>query len=415
MGRIRGLYEKFNKGVIILYHELLREQVLEKVNIFEDISKDQLLECIEECVLQLGKEKYIPLKEKERLKKELYDSFRGFDVLSQVLEDENVSEIMVNSFNEIFIEKEGRIYPYEKSFQSQQKLEDIVQQMVALSNKRINEANPIVDFCLEDGSRVNIVLPPVSIHGPTITIRKFSSSPFSMERLIEIGAITREAATLLEKLVKSKYNIFVSGGTGSGKTTFLGALSQWIPKEERVITIEDAPELTLHTLENVVRLLSRQSSVEGQYEITIRDLIRSALRMRPNRIIVGEIRSEEALDMLQAMNTGHEGSLSTGHGNSPKDMLSRIETMVLMGMEIPINAIRSQIAGAIDIMVHLSRMPDKSRKVVSIDEIIGMENGEIMLNPIYKLHKRQENDSHVLEKVGNIIHTEKLKREGYLL
>ena len=360
------------------YQEQIRKKVLEQINIFEDISKEQLMECIEECILQFGKEHYIPLWKKEELRKELYNSFRGFDVLGQVLEDNSISEIMVNSYKEIFIEKGGTLYPYHKSFQSQKKLEDVVQQMVSMSNKRVNEANPMVDFCLEDGSRVNIVLPPISIHGPTITIRKFSSEPFTMERLIDVGAITKEVYDFLEKLVKSKYNIFVSGGTGSGKTTFLRALCQWIPKQERVITIEDAPELLLSSLDNVVSLLSRDSSVDGEYEITIRDLIRCALRMRPNRIIVGEIRSGEALDMLQAMNTGHDGSLSTGHGNSPKDMLARIETMVLMGMEIPISAIRSQIAGAIDIMVHVSRMPDKSRKVVSIDEIIGMENGEII-------------------------------------
>lgn len=397
------------------YQEQIRKKVLEQINIFEDISKEQLMECIEECILQFGKEHYIPLWKKEELRKELYNSFRGFDVLGQVLEDNSISEIMVNSYKEIFIEKGGTLYPYHKSFQSQKKLEDVVQQMVSMSNKRVNEANPMVDFCLEDGSRVNIVLPPISIHGPTITIRKFSSEPFTMERLIDVGAITKEVYDFLEKLVKSKYNIFVSGGTGSGKTTFLRALCQWIPKQERVITIEDAPELLLSSLDNVVSLLSRDSSVDGEYEITIRDLIRCALRMRPNRIIVGEIRSGEALDMLQAMNTGHDGSLSTGHGNSPKDMLARIETMVLMGMEIPISAIRSQIAGAIDIMVHVSRMPDKSRKVVSIDEIIGVENGEIKLNQIYKLEVLQEKHTYDFKQVGTLIHTEKLKKEGYLV
>ena len=397
------------------YQEQIRKKVLEQINIFEDISKEQLMECIEECILQFGKEHYIPLWKKDELRKELYNSFRGFDVLGQVLEDNSISEIMVNSYKEIFIEKGGTIYPYHKSFQSQKKFEDVVQQMVSMSNKRVNEANPMVDFCLEDGSRVNIVLPPISIHGPTITIRKFSSEPFTMERLIDVGAITKEVYDFLEKLVKSKYNIFVSGGTGSGKTTFLRALCQWIPKQERVITIEDAPELLLSSLDNVVSLLSRDSSVDGEYEITIRDLIRCALRMRPNRIIVGEIRSGEALDMLQAMNTGHDGSLSTGHGNSPKDMLARIETMVLMGMEIPISAIRSQIAGAIDIMVHVSRMPDKSRKVVSIDEIIGVENGEIKLNQIYKLEVLQEKHTYAFKQVGTLIHTEKLKKEGYLV
>ena len=295
------------------YQEQIRKKVLEQINIFEDISKEQLMECIEECILQFGKEHYIPLWKKEELRKELYNSFRGFDVLGQVLEDNSISEIMVNSYKEIFIEKGGTLYPYHKSFQSQKKLEDVVQQMVSMSNKRVNEANPMVDFCLEDGSRVNIVLPPISIHGPTITIRKFSSEPFTMERLIDVGAITKEVYDFLEKLVKSKYNIFVSGGTGSGKTTFLRALCQWIPKQERVITIEDAPELLLSSLDNVVSLLSRDSSVDGEYEITIRDLIRCALRMRPNRIIVGEIRSGEALDMLQAMNTGHDGSLSKGY------------------------------------------------------------------------------------------------------
>lgn len=305
------------------------------------------------------------------------------DILQEILDDNEVTEIMINSASQIFIEKDGRMSLWEKEFESQQKLYDIVQQMVSKSNRIINESSPIVDARLPDGSRVNVVLPPIALEGPVVTIRKFPEEPITIEKLIELGSIHEEAALFLEKLVVSGYNFFISGGTGSGKTTFLNVLSNFIPKDERVITIEDSAELQIKNIPNLVRLEARNSNVEGKNEVTIRDLIKSALRMRPTRIVVGEVRNEAAIDVLQAMNTGHDGSLSTGHANSTKDMLSRLETLVLMGMDIPLMAVRKQIASAIDIVVHLGRLRDKSRKVLEISEVLQCVDGEIEINPLY--------------------------------
>ena len=324
---------------------------------------------------------------------------------------------MINGYKNIFIEKNGTIEKWNKCFESNEKLEDVAQRIAARSNRAINQANPIVDTRLSDGSRVNIVLAPVAINGTTITIRKFYEQPLTIERLIELGSITEEAAEFLRKLVVSKYNIFISGGTGSGKTTFLNALSNYIPEDERVITIEDSAELQLRKINNLVSLEVRNSNISGENGITIRDLIKSSLRMRPDRIVVGEVRAEEALDMLQAMNTGHDGSLSTGHSNSPSDMLSRLETMVLMGMQMPVIAIRQQIASAIDIIVHLKRMRDKTRKVVEITEVKSFEDERIILNPIFKYKEQGEDKSGkiigCLEGSGeNLKNTEKLLAAG---
>ena len=347
----------------------------------------------------------------------LFYSLRKLDVLQELLEDPTITEIMVNGAEHIFYEKAGRLYKAEYGFSSKEKLNDVIQQMAGYSNRMVNEASPIVDTRLADGSRVNIVLEPVAIDGSAVTIRKFPENPIGMEDLIRMGSISQEAADLLKILVRCGYNIFISGGTGSGKTTFLNALSQYIPREERIITVEDSAELQLLDKPNLVRLETRNANTEGVTPITIRDLIRTALRMRPERIIVGECRGAEALDVLQAMNTGHDGSMSTGHANSAADMLSRLENMVLMGMDLPLPAIRNQIASGVDIIVHLGRIRDKSRKVLEITEVIGCENGEIRLNPLYRFEELGESsDGNVvgkLQKTGGLLHEGKLKAAGY--
>lgn len=344
-----------------------------------ELKDEEIYRQIDDLILEEAKKRYLSLQRKETLRTELFNSIRKLDVLQELIDDDSVTEIMVNGTEGIFLERDGRLTLWEKRITDREKLEDMVQQIAGRSNRIVNEALPVADARLEDGSRVNLVLSPAAINGPIITIRRFPNHPIHMGRLVELGAVTEEAATFLEKLVKARYNIFISGGTGSGKTTFLNALSDFIPKEERIITIEDNAELQIRGVANLVRLEARQANTEGKNQITIRELIKTSLRMRPDRIIVGEVRGEEALDMIQAMNTGHDGSLSTGHGNSPKDMLSRLETMILMGMELPLPAIRRQMASAIDIMVHLGRMRDKSRKVLEILEITGYDgiSGEI--------------------------------------
>ena len=328
--------------------------------------------------------------EKIILKKDIFNSVRGMDVLQGLIDDKDITEIMVNGKDSIFYEKEGNIFNSNIRFDSEEKLQDIIQQIVSRVNRRVNEANPIVDTRLRDGSRVNVVLNPIAIDGPIITIRKFPKERMSMSRLIEIEAITEEAASELKRLVEAGYNIFISGGTGSGKTTFLNALSDYIPKNERIITIEDSAELQIVGVDNLVRLEVRQASTEGEGEITIRDLIKTSLRMRPDRVIVGEVRGSETLDMLQAMNTGHDGSLSTGHANSPRDMLSRLETMVLMGVDMPLYAIKGQIAAGVDIIIHLGRLRNKTRKVLEIVEVTEFKDGEIGLNTLYKFDFKEK-------------------------
>ncbi|MGN0348847.1 MAG: CpaF family protein [Roseburia sp.] len=361
----------------------LREDILARMDMTRDWEDAQVYELVEKAAAEYSTQHMTSLKEREMLVQTLFHSLRKLDVLQDLLEDPEITEIMVNGADHIFYEKQGLIYESERRFSSTGKLNDVIQQIVAGSNRVVNEASPIVDARLPDGSRVNIVLEPISLGGSSISIRKFPERPIRMADLVEMGAISKEAAEFLQMLVGCGYNIFVSGGTGSGKTTFLNALSQYIPREERIITIEDSAELQLLDKPNLVRLETRNANTKGVVPITIRDLIKTALRMRPSRIIVGECRGAEALDVLQAMNTGHDGSLSTGHANSCKDMLSRLETMVLMGMELPLPAIRGQIASGIDILVHLERMRDKSRKVVCIAEVVGMEGGEVKLQDLF--------------------------------
>lgn len=365
----------------------IREKVMEKIDVSTEISDDKVKEIVDEVILEYGNEKGLSVREKYRLQKEIYDSIRGLDILEELLEDKNITEIMINGPDNIFIEKDGRIEKYNNRFSSKEKLVDIIQQIVSGVNRRVNESSPIVDSRLSDGSRVNVVLNPVAINGPVVTIRKFPEYSITMKKLIEIGSISLNVADFLKLLVNAKYNIFISGGTGSGKTTFLNVLSNYIPGDERIITIEDSAELQIQSVDNLVRMEVRQANDEGENGIDIRALIKSSLRMRPDRIIVGEVRGAEALDMLQAMNTGHDGSLSTGHGNSPKDMLNRLETMVLMGVDMPLKAIKSQIASGIDIIVHLGRLRDRTRKVLEIVEITGFNGEEILTNTIYRFEE----------------------------
>ena len=338
--------------------------------------------------------------------------------MDAIMADDDITEVMINGPEDIFIEKKGCLQKLDQSFESESRLEDIVQKIVGLAGREVNQANPIVDTRLPDGSRVNVVLPPIARNGATVTIRKFSKTPMTIEQLIKFGSITQDIANVLEKLIRAKYNIFICGGTGSGKTTFLNALSNYIPKEERVITIEDSAELQIVGIDNLVSLETRNANASGAGQITIRDLIKSSLRMRPERIVVGEVRGAEALDMLQAMNTGHDGSLSTGHANSCRDMMSRLETMVLMGMELPLTAIRSQIASGLDILVHLGRMRDKSRKVLTITEVTGMQEGEIVLKDLYRYVEKPSDGEAVcgeLQRVGTLFNQEKCKRAGITL
>lgn len=362
------------------------------------INDEELEEKIEEIVLERIGTEYCSIQQRVSIVQQVYSSIRGFGLLDSIISDDTITEVMINGPDNVFIEQNGRLFKMDKHFESQRKLEDVIQRIVGLADREVNQANPICDTRLPDGSRVNVVLPPIALCGPTLTIRKFSKTPMTIEKLIQYGSITQEIADKLEILVRAKYNIFISGGTGSGKTTFLNALSNYIPKDERVITIEDSAELQITGVDNLVSLETRNANTSGAGQITIRDLIKSSLRMRPERIIVGEVRGGEALDMLQAMNTGHDGSLSTGHANSTQDMLSRLETMVLQGAEgLPLEAIKQQIASAVDIIIHLSRLRDKSRKTMEITEVVGVENGQIILNPLYKF---EEDANSTLEKVS---------------
>ncbi len=344
----------------------------------------ELEESIEQLIEQQLDGIYVSIEQRALITQQIFSSIRGFGVLDTILEDDNITEVMINGPDDVFVEMNGKLRKIDQTFENERQLEDIVQKVVGLAGREVNQANPIVDTRLPDGSRVNVVLPPIALNGATVTIRKFSKTPMTVEQLIKYGSITPEIAEVLELFVRAKFNIFICGGTGCGKTTFLNAVSNFIPKDERVITIEDSAELQITGIENLVRMETRNANASGKGAVSIRDLIKSSLRMRPERIIVGEVRGGEALDMLQAMNTGHDGSLSTGHANSTKDMLSRLETMVLQGAEgLPLEAIRQQIASAIDIIIFLSRMRDKTRKTMEITEVVGYENGEIILNPLY--------------------------------
>jgi pilus assembly protein CpaF len=365
----------------------MKQRILAELDMSQEIDDMEVRRLVDQCIMEYKGTTELPLPARIKLRKELFNTVRRMDVLSEFLEDESVTEIMINGYDNIFIERSGRVYKVDQTFENEERLASIIQQIVAGCNRIVNEAVPIVDARLVDGSRVNVVLPPISLNGPTMTIRKFPKEKMTMERLIEVGALSEDAAEFLKRLVKARYNIFVSGGTGAGKTTFLNALSDYIPQQERVITIEDSAELQLKNVVNLVRLESRNSNVEGTNAVTIRELIKSSLRMRPDRVIVGEVRDAAAIDMLAAMNTGHDGSLSTGHANSSGDMITRLESMVLMGMELPLEAVRRQIASAVDVIIHLGRLRDGSRKVLEIAEVTGMREGLVELHTIYEFEE----------------------------
>ncbi len=393
----------------------LRERVRGKMDYGRDYGDSEVGDLIDEELLESPEMIRLTVEQRLRLKKELFDSMRRLDVLQFFVEDASVTEIMINGMDHIFVERGGRLARLELSFESKERLKDVIQQIVAGCNRVVNEASPIVDARLADGARVNVVMDPIALNGPIVTIRRFPKNPITMEQLMVFGSITRDAAELLERLVKARYNIFISGGTGSGKTTFLNALSGYIPKDERIITIEDSAELQLLGVDNLVRLETRNGNVAGCREIGIRELIRTSLRMRPDRIIVGEVRGAEAMDMLQCLNTGHDGSMSTGHANSARDMLSRLENMVFMGMELPLTAIRQQIASGIDLIVHLGRLRDKTRKVLEIAEVTGFRDGEIQLSTIFSFEEQGQEDGRVLGKLvrkGELLHEGKLKAAG---
>ena len=395
----------------------LKAKIFEFCNL-NTMSDEQLEEKIEEFSEEYLSDQYVTIEEKVDICEQVFSSIRGLGLLDSIIKDDNITEVMINGPSHIFIEKNGRLSQLEQTFEDERQLEDVIQKIVGLAGREVNQANPIVDTRLPDGSRVNVVLPPISMKGATVTIRKFSKTPMTVEQLLKYGSITPEVAHVLELLVRAKYNIFISGGTGSGKTTFLNAVSNFIPKDERVITIEDSAELQITGIDNLVSMETRNANTSGNGAITIRDLIKSSLRMRPERIIVGEVRGGEALDMLQAMNTGHDGSLSTGHANSTHDMLSRLETMVLQGAEgLPLESIRQHISSAVDIIIHLSRLRDKSRKTMEITEVVGYKDGEILLNPLYVFEEDEnstiEHVSGTLKRTKNkMVHTFKLQLTG---
>ena len=398
-----------------VWKKKLQEYFYQEVDVTREVTDEEISDMLNTGLHILAKECYISIPERQILKKSVFYAVRKLDVLQTLLDDDSITEIMINGYDTIYVERAGRLFRWDKTFESKEKLEDVVQQITSACNRTVNEASPIVDARLPNGARVNVVLPPVALNGPIVTIRRFPEHPIQMEDLIRFGALDKEVAQFLKTLVKAKYNIFISGGTGSGKTTFLNALSSFIPSEERIITIEDSAELQIQGIGNLVRLETRAMNGEGTREITIRDLIKASLRMRPDRVVVGEIRGAEAVDLLSAKNTGHDGSLSTGHGNSPADMLSRMETMVLMGMDIPLESVRRQISSAIDIMVHLGRLRDKSRKVLEISEIIGMDNGEIQTRPLYVFEEEKEVGGKIVGKLvkkQTLSSVDKLKAAG---
>ena len=392
--------------------EYMKQKLRSEIERMKEINDQKIYSQIDQIILQESKEEYITLDQRQEIRKNLFNAVRGLDLLQELIDDDEITEIMVNGTEAIFIEKAGEMKKWKYHFTSKNHLEDLIQQIAGRCNRIVNEANPVADARLENGDRVSIVLPPAAVNGPILTIRRFPKQPISMKELIAWNSITQEAADFLRKLVESGYNIFISGGTGSGKTTFLNALSDFIPKQERIITIEDNAELQIQGVENLVRMEARKGHFSKENDITIRDLIKASLRMRPNRIIVGEVRGEEAIDMLQAMNTGHDGSLSTAHANNPRDMMMRLETMVLMGIKLPISAIRRQIAGGIDVMVHLGRRRDHSRKVLEILEITGYdcEREEIQTQILYEYEETGKTEKGSLVRKGNLKNIEKWKR-----
>ncbi len=397
--------------------ELLYEKVMFRLDMTRETGEEELQEIILAVIEEAAEEEFLPLSEKIRISRELFNAFRRLDILQDLIEDDSITEIMVNGTENIFYEKGGRLYRTDRHFISEERLCDVIQQIVGETNRYVNESSPVVDARLRDGSRVNVVLKPVAVNGPIMTIRKFPSEAITMEQLIRMGSLTREAAEFIRQLVEAKYNIFVSGGTGAGKTTFLNAMSDYIPKEERIITIEDNAELQIQGVENLVRLEARGANLEGEGAVTIRDLIRSALRMRPDRIIVGEVRGEETVDMISsAMLNGHSGSMSTGHANNPADMLHRLETMMMMGIDLPLQAIQRQIASALDIIIHLGRLRDKSRRVLKIEEVLDYMDGRIRTETLYEFREEGMKDEKIegsLVKAGEIKNREKLVAAGY--
>ena len=397
--------------------EHLYEQIMLRMDMTRETGEEELQEIIRSVLEQASEEEYIPLQDKIRVSRELFNAFRRLDILQELIEDEEITEIMVNGTDNIFYEKGGRLYRSDRRFLSEERLSDVIQQIVGETNRYVNESSPIVDARLRDGSRVNVVLKPVAVNGPIMTIRKFPSEAVTMKELIRMGRVTEEAADFLKKLVVSKYNIFVSGGTGAGKTTFLNAMSDYIPKDERIITIEDNAELQIQGVENLVKLEARSANLEGEGAITIRDLIRSALRMRPDRIIVGEVRGDETVDMIaSAMLNGHSGSMSTGHANNPEDMLNRLETMMMMGIDLPLPAIQRQIASALDIIIHLGRLRDRTRKVLRIDEVLSYTGGRIETNTLYEFQEEGMENEKIkgcLMKAGSLENKGKLLAAGY--
>lgn len=394
----------------------LRRSVLERLDYGREQSDEEVLEMIDAVLLEGQILRQLPVGESHRLRTDLFRSLRGLDILQGLIEDPGITEIMINGPDSIFIERDGQLTELEMRFESAEKLQDVIQQIVAGCNRAVNEASPIADARLSNGARVNIVMNPIALNGPIVTIRRFPDTPITMEELIRWESVSREVAELLRQLVQAGYNIFISGGTGSGKTTFLNVLSGFIPPRERVITIEDSAELQLQGLRNLVRLETRSSNVEGCREISVRDLIRTSLRMRPDRIIVGEVRGGEAVDMMQCLNTGHDGSMSTGHANSARDMLSRLENMFLMGMDIPLTAIRKQIVSGIDIIVHLGRLRDRTRKVLEVTEVVDCEGENIRLNPLYQFEESGENAEGrvlgALVRKGGLLRDQKLRAAG---
>ena len=397
--------------------ELLYEKVMLRLDMTRETGEEELQEIILTVIEEAAEEEFLPLSEKIRISRELFNAFRRLDILQDLIEDDSITEIMVNGTENIFYEKGGRLYRTDRHFISEERLCDVIQQIVGETNRYVNESSPVVDARLRDGSRVNVVLKPVAVNGPIMTIRKFPLEAITMEQLIRMGSLTREAAEFIRQLVEAKYNIFVSGGTGAGKTTFLNAMSDYIPKEERIITIEDNAELQIQGVDNLVRLEARGVNLEGEGAVTIRDLIRSALRMRPDRIIVGEVRGEETVDMISsAMLNGHSGSMSTGHANNPADMLHRLETMMMMGIDLPLQAIQRQIASALDIIIHLGRLRDKSRRVLKIEEVLDCMDGRIRTETLYEFREEGMKDEKIegsLVKAGEIKNREKLVAAGY--
>lgn len=396
---------------------LIKKELTDELEFKDNISDEELEHRIFEKISIYGRKEYISHSDRMLIGKKILNSMRKLDILQELIDDNSITEIMINGPADIFIERNGRIYKSEKRFESEEKLRDIITQIVSECNRVVNDSSPIVDARLKNGSRVNVVLNPIAINGPIMTIRRFPDTPFSMQQLINIGSISREAAELLKKLVIAGYNIIVSGGTGSGKTTFLNALSAYIPSDERIITIEDSAELQIQGIDNLVRMETKNANIEGCKPIVIRDLIKTSLRMRPNRIIVGEVRGAEAMDMIcSAMNCGHDGSMSTVHANSAKDTIGRLETMILTAVDLPLSAIKRQICSGVDIVIQLGRLRDKSRKVLEISEIDRMENGEIIFNELYRFveedMKQNGQLTGSLKRVGKIKHEEKLQSAG---